>query len=93
MLKRAPEDLSHAIANWQEVLRVFAPHPCLYQMLIDTQRRIFDDCGAGPVDARAGAGGAGDPRIPCGGCSWRTPIVGENGEKLDDASLRDRGHR
>ena len=86
LLKRAPEDLSRVIANWDEVRRTFAPHPCLSEMLTDTRRRIFDDCGI--ADSRV-APGVGDMRIPCGGCSWRTPIVDEDGEPLDDAVIRD----
>lgn len=88
LLKHAPEDLSRAIANWDEVQQVFSPHPCLMQMLLDTRRRPFDECGS-DISNRGGGGG-GDVRIPCGGCSWRTPILDSNGELLDDAVLRDR---
>ena len=89
LLKHAPEDLSQAIANWDEVDAAFKPYPCLHAMLVDTERRIFDDCGDGmgfTDEARVPATGV-DPTLPCA-CSWRTPIVGDDGVPLDDAAAK-----
>ena len=84
LLKHAPEDLSMVISNWQSLLQAFAPYPCLKEMLVDTKRHIFDDCGSGN-GGRSPDSGA-DPRAPCS-CSWRTPIVDVNGTALNDAYL------
>ena len=87
LLKHATEDLSQAILNWGEVRRAFAQFPCLHAMLVDTERRIFDDCGYdGSTDGSGHAIPMGsDPTAPCI-CSWRTPIVDQNGEQLDDST-------
>jgi hypothetical protein len=81
LLKHAPEDLSRVIANWGEVRRVFEPYPCLHEMLVDTRRQVFDDCGF------AGTAERGDPHAPCA-CSWRTPILDASGEMLTDAKVK-----
>ena len=93
LTKHAPEDLSKVIANWAELKDAFAPYPCLREMLVDTQRRIFDDCGnsGGNSGARGVvmADGGANPAAPCA-CSWRTPIIDANGTQLDDTTLRRR---
>jgi hypothetical protein len=61
LLKTTSDDLSNVITNWDEVRAAYSGHPCLLQMLTDTDRRIFDYCGEGIH------GGTCD-------CSWRTPI-------------------
>ena len=82
LLKHAPEDLSQVISNWQELLQAFAPYPCLQEMLRDTSRRIFDDCSSGNAGRSPDVGT--DPSMPCS-CSWRTPIVDQDGNVLNDA--------
>ena len=44
--KHAPEDLSRAIANWDELKAYFAPYPCLLDMLTEASPRVYDGCGA-----------------------------------------------
>lgn len=80
LLKHATEDLSRAIANWDEVLAEFAKYPCLLQMLHDRERRIFDDCGEGLH------GG------PCD-CTWRTPIEPQYDVRAEGASRENAGHQ
>ena len=70
--KHAPEDLSRAIANWDEL--DFAPYPCLLDMLTEASPRVYDGCGAQYSE--------GETPRPVGGmkgwrceCSWMTPIV------------------
>ena len=87
LIKHASEDLSLAIANFGEVERAFAAFPCLHAMLLDTKRRVFDDCGTGDTGRAADAGA--DPDSACG-CSWRTPILDANGTQIDEAWFRDR---
>ena len=90
LLKHAPEELSLAMANWEEVRRAFARFPCLHAMLVDKRRRIFDDCGFdGGTDGSGNAIVVGsDPTAPCV-CSWRTPIQDPHtGEVLDDAAAK-----
>lgn len=88
LLKHAPEDLSRAIANWDELTTAFRAHPCLHAMLVDTRRRVFDDCGDGMGFVHPDTGAPrGDPTAPCA-CSWRTPIVDADGNKLDDAAAK-----
>ena len=72
--KHAPEDLSRAIANWDELKAYFAPYPCLLDMLTEASPRVYDGCGARYSEGEV-------PR-PVGGmkgwrceCSWMTPIV------------------
>jgi hypothetical protein len=68
LLKHATENLSSSIANWAELEVAFRQYPCLHEMLVDTHRRAFDDCGGGAFSTDGGA----DPSAPCA-CSWRTP--------------------
>mgnify|MGYP006093058789 CR=1 FL=1 len=85
--KHATEDLSKAISNWDELRTALRPFPCVHQMLVDTRRRVFDDCGAGSAALATGGDGGTDPSAPCA-CSWRTPIADANGSRLTDESLR-----
>ena len=91
LLKHAPEDLSRAIGNWDELTTAFRAYPCLNAMLLDTSRRIFDDCGDGMGFVSGETGGVAskaiDPTARCA-CSWRTPIVDTQGNVLDDASAK-----
>ena len=90
LVKHAPEDLSTVIANWEQVEQTFRRFPCLHAMLVDTSRRIFDDCGDGMGYINPETGSARDvvdPTAPCA-CSWRTPIIGSDGELLDDNAAR-----
>ena len=87
LLKHATEDLSQAIANWDELRAAMRPYPCLHQMLLDTSRKIYDDCGAGNAALAGGDDGGADPSAPCA-CSWRTPILDANGTRLNDEALR-----
>ena len=90
MVKHATEDLSRSLSNFEDIKASLAPHPCLREMLTDTRRRVFDDCGTGDDDRRVVlADGGADPTAPCA-CSWRTPILDANGSRLDDAALRHR---
>ena len=97
LLKHAPDDLSQAISNWDEVVHAFRAFPCLHAMLTDTTHRPYDDCADGlgftvpPLtrrDASRKAKPAVDPTAHCA-CSWRTPIVDPRGDVLDDATAKE----
>jgi hypothetical protein len=87
LIKHATEDLSSAIANFDELERAFSAFPCLHAMLTDRKRRVFDDCSTGDTGRAADAGV--DPSAPCG-CSWRTPILDQNGTRIDEEWFRAR---